>query len=79
MNVNHLFVTSPFATDDTTELESQESIEWYKKLDTNQKINLKDCFKLLCGVDFDKIGKILSFRERICLMHNKLKMEGFQV
>lgn len=77
MNINIMFASA--FTQDLPELESQESIEWYKKLDTNQKINLKDCFKLLCGVDFDKIGKLLSFRERICLMYNKLKMEGFEV
>ena len=61
------------------DLENQESIDWYKGLDLNQKINLKDCFKLLCGVDFDKIGKILSFKQRICLMHSKLRAEGFEV
>lgn len=67
------------ASPELPELENEASMSWYKNLSTNQKINLKDCFKLLCGVEFDSVGRILSFRQRICLVHSKLKMEGFEV
>lgn len=56
-----------------------ESIEWYKKLDLHQKINLKDIFNLLCGVGWSEISFIIPLRERIGIAHNKLKMEGFDV
>lgn len=52
-------------------------MNWYKTLDIHKKINAKECFVLLCGVDFSKIGVILSLRERINLMEEKLKIEGF--
>lgn len=54
-------------------------MEWYKRLTINQRINAKECFELLCGVGFQEIGSILSLRERIDLMFEKLKIEGFDV
>ena len=54
-------------------------MEWYKTLNIQTRINAKECFKLLCGVEFDKIGILLSFRQRIDLMYEKLKLEGFNV
>lgn len=52
-------------------------MEWYKSLDIHTRINCKDCFELLCGVEFSQIGRLLDFRERITIMYDKLQMEGF--
>lgn len=54
-------------------------MEWYRTLDVNRKIAAKQCFILLCGVDFVKLGLLFSFRERMDLMYEKLKLEGFNV
>jgi len=54
-------------------------MEYYKTLTVNQRIQFKDCFILLCGVDFQKVGRILSLRQRIDIMYEKLKLEGFDV
>ena len=56
-----------------------KSIEWYKSLDSHQKINLKDIFILLCGIGWSEISFIIPLRERIEISYNKLKMEGFDV
>ena len=55
------------------------ALNWYKKLDINQKINMKEIFVLLCGVEWDKLSFVLSMRERIEITYNKLKREGFDV
>lgn len=54
-------------------------MEWYKSLNINMRIQAKDCFKMICGYDFSEMGLILSFKERIEVMHEKLKLEGFEV
>jgi len=54
-------------------------MEWYKKLDIHTKINAKVCFELLTGSKFEDLSFLLSFRERIDIMYNKLKKEGFAV
>lgn len=54
-------------------------MDWYLSLSINQKINAKECFVLLTGVKFDDLSFIFSFGERINIMYNKLKMEGFDV
>jgi hypothetical protein len=51
-------------------------VKWYKNLSLNQKINIKDAFVLLTGVDFQKVGVLLSLRDRIELMYSKLIKEG---
>lgn len=68
-----------FEFDFEKEEQNKKSIEWYLTLDINQKINLKDLFELLCGVDFSHIGSILSFKERIRCAYEKLKKEGFDI
>lgn len=58
----------------------KSTLLWYKQLDVNQKINCKECFVLLCGIEFEKLSLIIpSFTEKIQIMHNKLKIEGFDV
>lgn len=52
---------------------------WYKTLSLNQRINLKDCSKLICGMTWEQLLVFFSFKEAITLLHNKLKIEGFEV
>ncbi len=51
-------------------------MNWYKTLDINRRIALKECFILLCGAEWSKIGLIIDLRTRIDLAYEKLKMEG---
>lgn len=57
----------------------QESIDWYKQLDMNQKINLKEITDILCGMPYQFMVKILGFKEAIHQIHMKLRAEGFEV
>ena len=54
-------------------------MEWYTSLDINTRINAKVCFELVTGTKFEDLAFLLSFRERIEIMYNKLKMEGFDI
>lgn len=54
-------------------------MEWYKTLDIHTRINSKVCFELLTGSKFEDLSFLFSLRERIDIMYNKLKMEGFDV
>lgn len=54
-------------------------MEWYLTLDINKRIQCKDCFILLCGVDFQLLGKLLTFKERINILYQKLQLEGFDI
>lgn len=54
-------------------------MKWYKTLTVQQKINAKECFILLCGVSWSDIGIILNMRERLNIMEEKLKLEGFNI
>lgn len=57
----------------------ENSIEWYKTLSVNQKINLKECFILLCGMEWHEISFLFSIGEKITMAHQKMKLEGFDV
>ena len=57
----------------------EEVLAWYKSLTIEQKINLKDCAKLIVGMTWEDMGKLFSFTERINILHNKLQLEGFTV
>ena len=48
-------------------------MNWYKQLTIHQKITFKELYEDLCGVKFDEIGKILSFRQRIDIGCDKIK------
>jgi len=54
-------------------------MEWYKKLTIIQKINFKEAYPLFMDVEFEKLASFFSFKERIEMGYNKLKMEGFDV
>jgi len=58
------------------EQNSDEGLCWYRSLTLNQRINLKDCFHLLTGIDFQSIGFMFTLRERINILYGKLKFEG---
>jgi hypothetical protein len=51
-------------------------MEWYKSLDINTRINAKSCFELACGLKFEDLAFLFSFRERIDMLYNKLKLEN---
>ena len=70
-----MFGFDPFAEPETTD----KAIAWYKTLDLNQKINIKGCFDLLCGMGWQEIAFIIPLGERIKLAYDKLKLEGFDV
>ena len=54
-------------------------MEWYKTLDINTRINLKDSFQLIVGYSFSDLGRLFSFKARIEICHSKLLLEGFNV
>lgn len=54
-------------------------MNWYKTLNTHQRINAKDCFQFLCGTKWESISRILPQRTLIDLMYDKLKTEGFEI
>lgn len=54
-------------------------MEWYKGLNIDQKINVKMLCPLILGVKFEELNFMFSFRERIEMIYNKLRKEGFQI
>lgn len=54
-------------------------MNWYKSLNIHSKINAKVCFELLTGTKFEDLAFLFTFEERINIMYNKLKIEGFDV
>ena len=54
----------------------QTSVEWYRSLDVNMRINAKDFFILLTGIDFSKLNFLFTYKEKIEIMHQKLIIEG---
>jgi len=57
----------------------KKSTDWYKQLDLNQKINLKELVDILCGMSFQFMVKVFGFKEAIYHIHSKLEAEGFDV
>lgn len=54
-------------------------MNWYKTLDIQTKINAKECFSILFGAEFNQLSFLFTFRERMDMMYNKLKLEGFDI
>lgn len=54
-------------------------MEWYKTLDINRRINLKELAKDIGGIPYDMLIKLFGFNHTIEMLHNKLKLEGFDV
>jgi hypothetical protein len=54
-------------------------MNWYKTLTLKQKFALKELSEAICGISWQDLGLIFSPRERLDILHSKLKSEGFQV
>ena len=52
-------------------------MDWYKTLDIDRKINLKEFSYIICGIRFGDLVKIFKFKGSINLLYNKLKQEGY--
>lgn len=50
---------------------TNESIEWYKKFNIHQKIQIKDCCELICGMKWIDFNILFSPRERIQILFEK--------
>jgi hypothetical protein len=52
-------------------------MNWYLSLDINRKIQAKGyVFELATGIGFQELSFLFSFKERIEILQNKLKIEG---
>lgn len=54
----------------------QSSVEWFKSLNVNTRINMKEIFILLTGMNFSDLNFLFSYKEKIDIMYNKLILEG---
>lgn len=60
-------------------IQTGKGMEWYKTLDINKRINLKELCPLICGADFQELGFLFTLDERIGIIYHKLKLEGFDI
>lgn len=56
--------------------EKDEAMLWYRRLTQHQRMGLKVCAKLICGMDWEDFNILFTPRERINILYNKLKLEG---
>ncbi len=56
-----------------------QGVQWYKQLSFNQKLALKECAHLLTGMRWENFTHLFSPRQRLNILYNKLKLEGFEV
>jgi hypothetical protein len=54
-------------------------MNWYKTLTIQQRINMKDLSEIICGAKYSFLIKLFGFKDTIELLHQKLKIEGFNV
>lgn len=54
-------------------------MEWYQTLTINQRITLKDFYPLVVGASFHELGRLFTLRQRIEIIYEKLKLEGFKL
>lgn len=52
---------------------TQESLDWYRTLNKEQKIFIRQECGAICGVTFADLIKIFTFKEVIHLVFDKLK------
>lgn len=58
----------------------ETALNWYRELTPNQKVELKDCSELIGGIPWEGLTQLhFSFGDKIALLYNKLKLEGFDV
>jgi len=56
---------------------TEEGLEWYKSLSFNQRMGLKECAHLITGIRWEQFMILFSPRERLGLLYDKMKNEGF--
>lgn len=70
----HLFASFLALAGEVPEFEvTQESLDWYRTLNKEQKIFLRKECATICGVTFADLIKIFTFKEVIQLVFDKLK------
>jgi hypothetical protein len=57
-------------------MDNEISIHWYKSLDINQKILLKEFSHLIFGMKWEDFNILFTPRKRIKILHEKLILEG---
>jgi hypothetical protein len=55
------------------------AVSWYKSLSLNQKMALKEASALICAMKWEDFTILFTPRERIEILRQKLKQEGFDV
>lgn len=53
----------------------QTALNWYKTLSIHQRLGLKECSALICGLEWASFNLLFSPRERIEILYEKLKLE----
>ncbi len=56
-----------------------EGFSWYKSLSISQKLGLKEVSILICGMKWEDFTILFSPRQRIDILHEKLKIEGYLI
>jgi hypothetical protein len=56
-----------------------DGVEWYKNLSLDQKLGLKECAHLLTGMRWEQFTILFSPRQRLEILYEKMKLEGFDV
>lgn len=51
-------------------------MKWYKQLPKQNKVHIRECFKLATGTPLNDALKIFSFSECMDILEGKLKLEG---
>ena len=54
-------------------------MNWYKTLNIEQRINLKDLSESICGIRYTTLVMLFGMRQTIELLYFKLQEEGFNV
>lgn len=54
-------------------------MNWYRNLTIEQRISLKELSADICGIEYKWLIRLFGMRQTIELLHNKLKLEGFDV
>jgi len=59
--------------------DSAKSFDWYKGLTLTQRFALKEMCVFICGMKWEDFNILFSPRERLDIIYEKLKLEGFSV
>lgn len=54
-------------------------MKWYRSLSIQQRINMKALSETITGIPFTALVSLFGLRQSIEMIHEKLKMEGFNV